>query len=60
MDRILGDLELIQTVERLTWTRTVNNVVKESILDHIYVTNPYTIPELNYEWQFFTDHATIS
>ena len=24
MDRILGDLELIQTVERPTWTRTVN------------------------------------
>ena len=39
-DDLLFDENLIQLVEFPTWSRIVNNVLLESILDHIYVKDP--------------------
>ena len=47
----LGNLGLNQIVDGPTWTRTITGVVKESLLDHIYLTNPYSVCELNMSWQ---------
>ena len=43
-----------------TWSQTVSGVVKESVLDHIYVVNPYCINELASTWQTYTDHSLVS
>ena len=39
-DDVFDNLNLIQMVEFKTWSRVVNNVLRESIIDHIYVTDP--------------------
>ena len=39
-DNVLSDANLIQLVEFPTWSRIINNVLNESILDHIYVKDP--------------------
>ena len=36
----MSDLNLIQLVEFPTWMIIINKCVKESLLDHIYVTDP--------------------
>ena len=35
-DSVFDGINLIQMVEFATWSRTVNNIVRESLLDHIY------------------------
>jgi endonuclease/exonuclease/phosphatase family metal-dependent hydrolase len=40
MDEKFSDRELMQLVDFPTWSRTVNGVLKESILDHIYTQDP--------------------
>ena len=45
-EEILGGLELIQMVEFPTWSRIVNDQLKESVLDHIYVTDPTSISSI--------------
>ena len=39
-DDVFDNLNLIQMVEFKTWSRVVNNVLRESIIDHIYVSDP--------------------
>ena len=39
-EEILSELNLIQLVTVTTWSRIVYNCLKESLLDHIYVTDP--------------------
>jgi exonuclease III len=39
-DEILGDKNLVQMVNFPTWSRIVLNVYKDSILDHVYITDP--------------------
>ena len=34
--------------------------VRESILDHIYTSNPFSINQLTQNWQTYTDHSLIS
>ena len=56
---ILGHLNLHQMVEEITWRRLVNQVTKQSILDHVYVKDYYTIRELCLVWPVFGDHAVV-
>ena len=39
-ENVLCDYDLIQLVEFPTWSRIINNVMHESVLDHIYVMDP--------------------
>ena len=59
MDRITGTLELLQLVEEPTWRRVVNGVVRESVLDHVYVNGISTASNLKYTWPVFGDHAAV-
>ena len=36
-ERILGNKDLIQMVNCPTWSRVVNNSLKQSTLDHVYL-----------------------
>ena len=51
---------MVQVVDFITWTRTVNGDLKTSILDHIYSANPLSILNLTHTWPFYTDHALIT
>ena len=53
LDRILGGLALVQLVEQPTWRRVVNQVVKESVLDHVYVNYYYQVKTVEYVWPIF-------
>ena len=46
-DDALLDKNLIQIVEFPTWSRIVNNVLIESIIDHIYVKDPTILSQLS-------------
>ena len=35
--------DLIQMVTEVTWSRIINGIKKESLLDHVYVNNPATV-----------------
>ena len=50
---------LFQIVNFPTWSRTINGIVKESLLDHIYVKNITTIFETSFEIPTFGDHAIV-
>ena len=54
-----SDLNLIQLVECTTWSRIVNNCFKESLLDHIYVTDPTISKSITTVKPCFGDHLLI-
>ena len=54
-DDVLYDKNLIRLMEFPTWSRIVNNVLIESIIDHIYVKYPTLVSEVQSAWQ--VDHA---
>ena len=43
-------LELVQLVKFITWSRRVGNVLRESILDHVYVKDPTIISDMKINW----------
>jgi hypothetical protein len=59
MDEKMSNENLIQIVDSPTWSRSVNGVLRESLIDHIYVadlasiTKPYSIRPL------FGDHLLL-
>ena len=55
----LGGQNLIQMVKFKTWSRVVNNVLKESTLDHVYVKDPTLILAINSVEPPFGDHKLI-
>ena len=55
----LGDLNLIQMVKFVTWSRLVGLVLRSSILDHIYVNGVNLIRNVNHERPCFGDHELI-
>ena len=59
-DDIFDNLNLIQMVEFKTWSRVVNNVLRESIIDHIYVTDPTMFIDLQSTKPCFGDHLLIT
>ena len=51
---------LVQVIEFETWTRIVNNVIKSSIIDHVYLKDPTSIINLSSTKPPFGDHELIT
>ena len=45
-DTTLGNLSLIQLIDFSTWSRFIRDQIKESILDHVYVADPFKINDI--------------
>ena len=58
-DDILGELNLVQMVGFSTWSRIINNELKESTLDHIYCKSPMCISNISNIVPYFGDHRLI-
>ena len=56
---ILGSLDLIQMVDFITWSRIVNNTLKSSLLDHVYVQCQTTIKSIKEIHPPFGDHDLV-
>jgi hypothetical protein len=50
---------LIQMVNFPTWSRVVNNVLKESTIDHVYTAKPTSIIDLTSIKPFFGEHHVV-
>ena len=50
---------LIQMVNFNTWSRNVNGIRKESLLDHVYVNNSATVNNVKFTTPTFGDHVLI-
>jgi hypothetical protein len=59
MEERLEEHNLIQMVNFLTWSRVVNNVIKESTIDHGYTAKPTSIIDLTSIKPFFGDHLVV-
>ena len=59
MELKLAAHNLIQIVDFITWTWTVNGQVRSSVLDHIYTLDPISVHDLRSTWPVFTDHALV-
>ena len=46
-------------MEHPTWRRVVNGVVRESVLDHVYVKDYFILSDLTHSWPIFGDHAAV-
>ena len=57
---IFDNLNLIQLIKFSTWRRIVNNLLKESTLDHIYVQDHLLISNINAKVPLFGDHVIIT
>ena len=55
----LSDLDLIQLVRCNTWSRIVNNIFRESLLDHIYVNDPTICNDVTTLKPCFGDHMLV-
>ena len=55
----LSDLDLIQLVRCNTWSRIVNNIFRESLLDHIYVNDPTICSDVTTLKPCFGDHKLV-
>ena len=58
-DLTLSDYNLIQMVNVTTWPRLVGDVLRTSILDHIYIRDPTVISNLKFLNPFFGDHKLV-
>ena len=58
-DSILYQLELIQVVNFVTWSRLVGKNLRSSIFDHIYTKDPTVIRNLRAVTPFFGDHYLV-
>ena len=58
-DEILGGLNLVQMIDFPTWSRVVLNVYRESILDHVYCTDPELIENIHERTPTFGDHRLV-
>ena len=59
LDLALGDQNHMQLVDFPTWSRSVNGVLRESILDHVYVSDPTTVCNLSSLKPCFGDHQMV-
>ena len=60
MDNILGESNLVQLVNFNTWCRLVNSQVRESLIDHVYSSNPATILSVDGIKPVFGDHTMVN
>jgi hypothetical protein len=58
-DELLSDIGLIQLVNFPTWARVVENTYRDSILDHVYCSNPCMIDNLQDKQPTFGNHILI-
>ena len=56
----LGEFNLIQIIEFPTWSRIVNGVLRESTLDHVYLTVPSVCSSVESLKPCFGDHVLIT
>ena len=56
----LGEFNLIQIIEFPTWSRIVNGVLRESTLDHVYLTDPSGCSSVESVKPCFGDHVLIT
>jgi hypothetical protein len=59
-ERVLSGTDLVQMVNFPTWSRTINGVVKESLLNHFYSNNPLSISDIHSVEPIFGDHYMIA
>ena len=59
LNTTVSRLELFQLVDFDTWERTINNVYKSSILDHIYVTKNITHSDCTNFKPLYGDHLLV-
>ena len=61
--KLLNDFALenhmIQIVDFNTWSRNINGIRKESLLDHVYVNNSATVNNVNFITPTFGDHVLV-
>ena len=50
---------LIQMVNETTWSRTINGIRKESLLDHVYLNNPASVLNVFNNTPLFGDHSLV-
>ena len=50
---------MIQLINQPTWSRIVNNTLRESIIDHIYVQDPTVVTDINLKTPLFGDHKLV-
>ena len=60
LNEFCEQLNLIQMVNFPTWRKIVNDVVRESVLDHIYVVDPFVIANMNSYKPLIGDHVMIT
>ena len=58
-DNAMPNLGLFQHIHFCTWSRIVNDTLKESILDHVYSNNPTFLDEPKAITPIFGDHLLI-
>jgi hypothetical protein len=59
LEALICDMNLTQVVNFPTRSRVVNNVVRESIIDHIYAADPKTIQSLYSITPISGDHLLL-
>jgi hypothetical protein len=59
MEERLEEHNLIQLVNFPTWSRAVVNVIRESVIDHVYTAVPTLISDLNSFNPYFGDHVVV-
>ena len=60
LNSIMDDIPLIQIINEPTWQRIVNNNLRESTIDHVYVKNPLLISNIEYIKPHVGDHKLIT
>ena len=60
MDNILAESNLVQLVNFNTWCRIVNSQVRESLIDHVYSSNPASILTVDGFKPVFGDHTMVN
>ena len=58
-DECMSERSCVQLVKFPTWSRIVNNIHRESIIDHVYVQNPCVVHNLRGVKPYFGDHSMV-
>jgi exonuclease III len=60
LNTLCEEINLLQLIEQPTWKRIINNSVKTSTLDHLYVKNPDHVTNIEMYEPLFGDHKLIT
>ena len=59
LDLIIDQFNLSQIIEFPTWQRIINNTLKESTLDHVYLKNPLIVNKISHCKPLIGDHMLV-